>query len=320
MNVLLTGATGFVGKPVTNQLAQDNYFNVFAVVRENSKQLVSNVKQIVIGDLLSGPAWERHLSGIDVVVHIAARAHIMNDKALDPLLEFRKMNVEVTLNLAGQAAQAGVKRFVFISSIKVNGEATHKGSFFTHDDAYTTSDPYGISKREAELGLRKIAEETGMDVVIVRPPLVYGPGVKANFRSLIKWTRRGVPLPLGSVHNKRSFVALDNLVDFIIVCTKHPKAANEIFLISDGEDVSITTLLHKIAQALDKKAMLISVPVSAMKCVAKLLGKGDVADRLFGSLQVDISKSSSLLGWKPLVTMDEQLKKISEVYDNEKSL
>ena len=309
MNILLTGATGFVGEPVTNKLAEYKCCNVVAAVRKNSKKLFSNVKQIVFGDLLSVATWEKHLLGIDVVIHIAARAHIMSDTALDPLLEFRKMNVEVTLNLAAQAAQAGVKRFVFISSIKVNGEATDEGSCFTPDDAYITSDPYGISKREAELGLRNIADETGMEVVIVRPPLVYGPGVKANFGSLMKWIKRGAPLPLGAVHNKRSFVALDNLVGFIIVCTKHPKAANQTFLIADGEDVSTTTLLKKIAQAFGKKAILISVPVIAMKCVAQLMGKADVADRLFGSLQVDISKARELLGWESVVTMDEQLKK-----------
>jgi nucleoside-diphosphate-sugar epimerase len=320
MNILLTGATGFVGEPVTNQLADDKDFNVVAAVRENSNQLANNVKQILIGDLLCAPAWEKHLIGIDVVVHIAARAHIMSDTVLDPLLEFRKMNVEVTRNLAYQASQAGVKRFVFISSIKVNGEATAKGSCFTPDDTHITLDPYGISKREAELALRKIAQETGMDVVIVRPPLVYGPGVKANFRRLMISIKRGVPLPLGAVHNKRSFVALDNLVGFIILCAKHPKAANQTFLIADGEDVSTTNLLKKIAQAFGRKAILISIPVIAMKYVAKFMGKSDVADRLFCSLQVDISKSRELLGWESVITMDEQLKKACWVYNNEKNI
>lgn len=319
MNILLTGATGFVGEPVANQLAEHNSFNVTAAVREKSKRLISNVKQIVIGDLLSAPDWEKHLLGIDVVIHTAARAHVMSDAAIDPLLEFRKMNVEVTLNLARQAAQAVVKRFVFISSIKVNGEATAEGFSFTPDDTHITTDPYGMSKREAEQGLRAIGQATGMEVVIIRPPLVYGPGVKANFRSLVKLMSKGVPLLLGAIHNKRSFVALDNLVDFMIVCANHPKAANEIFLISDGEDVSTTTLLNNIAQAFGKKVFLISLPVTFMKCLANLVGKGDVADKLFGSLQVDISKSRELLGWEPLVTMNEQLKKTAEAYKNEEN-
>jgi len=255
---------------------------------------------------------------IDVVVHLAARVHIMNDDSSDPLAEFRKVNTDGTLNLARQAAESGVKRFIYLSSIKVNGEITETGQSFVPDDTFVPDDPYGLSKYEAEQGLLALAKETNMEVVIIRPPLVYGPGVKANFHSMMRWIYKGVPLPFGAVYNQRSLVALDNLVSFIIHCIDHPKAANGVFLISDGEDVSTTELLQKVAKAFDKKAILLPVPVSLMKFVSKLLGKADVANRLFGSLQVDSSKARDLLGWKPVITMDGQLKKTAEVYLQEK--
>jgi nucleoside-diphosphate-sugar epimerase len=250
------------------------------------------------------------------VIHTAARVHIMDDSAADPLTEFRKVNTAGTLNLAQQAADAGVKRFIFISSIKVNGEMTLVDQPFKPNDNYISTDPYGLSKYEAEQGLLAIAEETSMEIVIIRPPLVYGPNVKANFASMIKWINKGVPLPFGAIHNQRSLVALDNLVDFIALCAdraKSPKAANQVFLISDGEDVSTTTLLQKVARAFGKKPRLIPVPVWLMTFSAKLIGKGDMANRLFGSLQVDSSKARDLLGWQPVVTMDEQLAKMGEV-------
>jgi len=255
------------------------------------------------------------LGSVDVVVHAAARAHIMNDEVLDPLSEFRKMNCDATLRLARAAAELGVKRFVFISSVKVNGEMSGLNAPFRPDDDFIPVYPYGLSKHEAEQGLLQIAEETAMEVVIIRPPLVYGPGVRANFASMIKWVQKGVPLPFGAIQNKRSLVALDNLVDFIVLCAdrnKSPKAANEVFLISDNEDVSTTQLLRKVASAFGKKSWLMPVPVSWMTFAAKFLGKEDVAVRLFSSLQVDSSKARDLLGWKPVVTMDEQLKKIAE--------
>ncbi|WP_291346906.1 NAD-dependent epimerase/dehydratase family protein [Desulfobacula sp.] len=256
--------------------------------------------------------WSKALDGIDVVIHTAASAHIMNDSAADPLAEFRKVNTAGTLKLARQAVAAGVRRFVFISSVKVNGEKTGRQvegvrRSFSEEDVPEPQDAYAVSKYEAEQGLMAIAEETELEVVIIRPPLVYGPGVKANFRLLMKWVQRGVPLPLGAVHNKRSFVALDNLVNFIIHCMDHPKAANEVFLISDEEDVSTTELLQKMARAFGKRSLLLPVPVGLMTFVAGLLGKRNVADRLFGSLQVDSSKARDLLGWKPVVSMDRAL-------------
>ena len=315
MNVLITGATGFVGSAVVHKLCEGR--KVYAAVRMPVSFLPKKVEQVVIGDLLADTDYTKALKNIDVVIHAAARVHIMDDHAADPLTEFRKVNVNGTLNLAKQAAQAGVKRFVFISSIKLNGETTTGKPPFSPSDSYITTDPYGLSKYEAEQGLFQIAKETGLEVVIIRPPLIYGVGVKANFRKLIETIDKGIPLPLGSVHNKRSLVALDNLVDFIGLCASHPKAAGEVFLISDGEDVSTTELLQKVGRALGKPARLLPVPVGLMRFVAKLLGKADVAERLFGSLQVDSSKARDLLGWKPVVSMDEQLAKTMEAYRHE---
>ena len=241
-------------------------------------------------DLSSTTDWSPALQMIDTVVHCAARVHVMNNQSSDPLTEFRNVNVDGTLNLARQAAAAGVRRFIFISSIKVNGEGTALGAPYLADAQPAPDDPYGISKMEAEQGLRALAAETGMDVVIIRPVLVYGPGVKANFLRMMRWLNKGVPLPLGAIDNRRSLVALDNLVDLIITCLDHPAAANQIFLVSDGEDLSTTELLCRMGLALGRPARLIPVPVSLLTAGAALLGRRDMAQRLCGSLQVDISK------------------------------
>jgi len=311
--IFLTGATGFIGGSVAKALANQAVVEVVAAVRSYSKALPTSVKQVQAGGLSENTDYTEALQSVDIVIHCAARVHVMKDHASDPLAEFRKVNVEGTLNLAKQAAEAGVKRFIFISSIKVNGESTSAEQPFTPDDRVATGDPYGLSKWEAEQGLFELAKETNMEVVVVRPPLIYGIGVKGNFQKMVMWVEKGVPLPLGAVHNQRSLVALDNLVNFIITCTTHTKAANEVFLISDGEDVSTTELLQKVAKAMGKKAMLISVPVGLMSFIAKLLGKEDVSNRLFGSLQVDSSKAKELLGWHPVISMDKQLKKIVKV-------
>jgi len=262
-----------------------------------------------VPDLTEQVNWEQVVAGQDVIIHSAARVHVMNDQSADPLVEFRKVNVDGTLNLAQQAAAAGVKRFIFISSIKVNGEGTLCGNPYTAFDTPAPQDPYGISKVEAEIGLRQIAEDTGMEVVIIRPVLVYGPGVKANFRSMMSWLNKGLPLPLGAVHNKRSLVSLDNLVDLIVTCIDHPAAANQTFLVSDGEDLSTTELLRRMGKALGKPARLLPIPASLLEMGATLLGKKEVAQRLLGSLQVDIEHTCDTLSWKPKVTVDEALAK-----------
>lgn len=316
--IFLTGATGFVGSALLNKFLVDK-IDVIAMVRSESTALPPNIKTVV-GDLgvLSDeiPGQARNdcilsvLKDADVVVHAAARAHIMRDEVVEPLAEYRKVNRDATLALARLAAEAGIKRFVFVSSVKVNGEETAPGQIFRANDQPLPQDPYGVSKHEAEQGLLALAKETGIEVVIIRPPLVYGPGVKGNFSSMVAWVKKGIPLPLGAICNQRSLVALENLVDFIALCADHkrsPQAANQVFLISDGEDISTTELLRKVARAQGKPARLIPVPVGLMKFAARLLGKGAVADRLFGNLQVDGSKARDLLGWKPVVTMDEAL-------------
>ena len=311
--ILVTGATGFIGKAVIQKLLIQE-FTVSALVRNISPALPDSVTQIEIGDISTLPKNISVLQNIDVLIHIAARAHIMNETENNPLTEFRKVNTTATLNLARQAAEAGVKRFIFISSVKVNGEITAPGTSFTSGNTHAPTDPYGLSQFEAEQGLMSLTQNTGMEVVIIRPPLVYGPGVKANFLAMIKWVDKGVPLPLGAIHNKRSLVALDNLVSFICHCINHPKASNEIFLISDNEDVSTTQLLQKVAKALGKKIILLPMPVSLMRVAARLAGKQAIASRLFDSLQLDSSKSRDLLGWEPIISMDEQLKLLARFY------
>jgi nucleoside-diphosphate-sugar epimerase len=314
MKVLLTGVTGFVGRGLVKVLETQDH-QVSALVSEFSEILPDSVSQIECGDLLHYLEFEARKAGaalenVDAVVHLAARVHIMQDTSSDPLEEFRRVNTEVTLNLARLAEEAGVKRFIFLSTIKVNGESTYPGEPFSEQDICKPIAPYGISKYEAEQGLLQISQETGMEVVIIRPPLIYGPGVKGNFASMMRWVGKGIPLPLGAVKNQRSLLALENLLDFINCCLAHPKAANEIFLLSDGHDVSTTELIQKLAQAQGKKALLLPVPVSLMKFVADLLGKRDVAERLFGSLQIDNSKACLKLNWSPVVSMDEQLRKM----------
>ncbi len=312
----VTGATGFVGSSLITHLSAQN-IQLKAMVRNKSSKIPSAIEQVVIPDLatlsLSASLDELKsaLKEIDVVVHTAALAHVMNNTASDPLEEFRKINRDATLTLAKISANEGVSRFIFISSIGVNGNNNKQP--FLEVDKPNPQEHYAISKYEAEIELLKLAKKTAMEVVIIRPPLVYGFNAPGNFGSLIKWVNKGIPLPFGAVHNKRSLVALDNLVDFIALCAdieKSPKAANQVFLISDGEDVSTTQLLRKVAKAFNKKAWLIPVSVSLMTFAAKLIGKREVANRLFGSLQVDSSKAKTLLGWKPVVTMDKQLRKI----------
>ena len=263
--------------------------------------------------MLQTTDWGLALQGVDAVVHCAARVHVMQDDATDPLHAYCEVNVNGTLKLASQAAQAGVRRFVFVSSIKVNGEFTEVGKPFTADDVSAPEDPYGISKHEAERLLRQIAAETGMEVVVIRPPLVYGPGVKANFESMMRWMARGVPLPLAGVtENRRSLVALDNLVDLIVTCLHHPAAANQTFLVSDGEDLSTAQLLKRMGAAMGQPARLFYLPPVVLKLGAALLNKPGIYQRLCGSLHLDIAKTRQLLGWTPPVSVDEGLRLAAE--------
>jgi len=314
IKVLVTGANGFIGHALCKRLAEVGHL-VKKVARFSADQ--QYCPDIITVQTIDGDTdWDEVLSGkFDVLIHLAARVHIMHEQSSDPLADFRCVNVDGTANLARQAAGAGIKRFIFLSSVKVNGEESKVGEPFCVNQAPNPLDPYGISKMEAEQVLRRLALETGMEVVIIRPPLVYGPGVKGNFAAMINWIKKGFPLPLGAVSNQRSLVALDNLVDFIALCAdreRSPKAANQVFLISDGEDVSTSDLLRKVAKAFGLKSRLLPVPVGLMIFAAKALGKGAIAYRLFGNLQVDSSKARELLGWKPVVTMDEQLAKMAE--------
>lgn len=280
------------------------------MVRGEGSQPIPLIKAVTADQLLRPHKGFAPLRDTNAVIHLGARVHVLSESSQDPLLEFRRANVESTLNLARQAAAADVPRFVFVSSVKVNGECTAAGHPFTAGDDVAPQDPYGISKMEAELGLRQIADETGMEVVIIRPPLVYGPRVKANFASLMRAVQRGIPLPLASVtHNRRSFVALDNLVDLLITCIDHPAAANQTFLVSDGEDLSTADLLRRLGQAMEKPARLIPVPPSLLQLGANLLGKGDMAQRLLGNLQVDISHTRNTLNWRPPISVDEGLRR-----------
>ncbi len=309
--VLVTGASGFIGTNLLNALAREKI-----ALRALSRTYLTDsleglVDCMVIGDMATADC-RRALEGVGAVVHLAARVHVMNDKSQSPLEEYRMVNVAGTLNLARQAAECGVRRFIFLSTVKVNGEETRKGKPFTETDLPNPSDPYAISKLEAEKALLALSKQTGMEVVIIRPPLVYGPGVKANFFRMIEWIYKGRPLPLGSVHNRRSLVAIDNLIDLIICCIEHPAAKNQVFFVSDGEDLSTTDLLRRLANALGTSAMLLPIPQHLLKMGFKMAGRNDLAKRLLGSLQVDISKVKRLLGWQPVISKDEGFRQIAE--------
>ena len=314
--ILVTGASGFVGRAMVARLLQRHQVRIST--RAATIERI-HAKVEVSPDKCLSPAqdWSDALARVSTVVHCASRVHVMSEQATDRFLEFRHINVDGTLNLARQAVEAGVKRFVFLSSIKVNGENTSAGCPFTADQQPEPGDPYGVSKMEAELALRSLTSQSGMEVVIIRPPLVYGPGVKANFLEMMRWLSHGVPLPLGAVtQNKRSLVALDNLVDLVETCIDHPAAANQTFLVSDGDDLSTAALLQRLGIALGRPARLIPIPVGLLKLGAALLGRSAVAQRLCGSLEVDIGKTRELLGWSPPVSVDEGLRRTAEYWLN----
>ncbi len=302
MKVLITGASGFVGQALCARLDKTDHLVVPCVRRKSA-----GAGEKVVGDIDGTTQWAEAIDGCQAVVHLAARVHVMRDTAADPLEKFWRTNVAGTLNLARQAAQAGVQRFVFISSIKVTGESTLPGHPFSERDVPAPQDAYAQSKLEAEQGLRAIAYDTGMQVVIIRPPLVYGPGVRANFGALVRAVAKGLPLPLAAVDNQRSLVGLDNLVDFIATCIDHPAAAGEVFLVSDGEDLSTPELVRRLAYAMDKPAHLFALPAGVLQVVATIAGRRAALERVCGNLQVDMTKARTMLAWRPPLSVDEGL-------------
>jgi len=305
MRCLITGAAGFVGGPLVERLHKERIWELAVTTRSAAASFPADVRHFPI-EITSETDWTAALDGVDVIVHLAARVHIMDDRAADPLTEFRQINTAATLNLAEQAARAGVKRLVFISSIKVNGEENDRP--FRHDDTPMPVDPYGISKLECEIGLQEISARTGIEIVVIRPPLVYGPGARGNFALLVGLVRKKIPLPFASLKNRRTLVALPNLVDLIVTGMTHPDAAGQTLLAGDGEDLSTPGLIEGIAAGLGVKPMLLPFPPALLQMGARVTGKSAVYQRLCGSLQVDISHARDVLGWSPVVTPREGLK------------
>lgn len=300
--ILITGASGFLGKEICSTLRVRGIPFV-AAVRANPKQ-----NQVEVGDLTSTTNWSDSLPGCDVVIHLAARVHVMADNACGTLSAYRSVNVDATINLARQAVEHGVKRFVFVSSVKVNGASTSDKPFSALDRP-APADPYGQSKFEAECALRKLSDETGLELIIIRPPLIYGPGVRANFLKLMQLVKLGVPLPFGNIRNRRSLVALDNVIDLLILCAYHPNAVGKTFMVSDDEDVSLPSLIALIARSMDKRPLILPVPANLVLSCAQLLGKAENASRLFGSLQVDITDTKACLDWRPVENVEMAVKK-----------
>ncbi len=306
LHVFISGASGFIGRACCAQMVQSG-FEVRAGLRK-SCPLLDGVEQVIVGDLSGTTRFDNVLRDVDVLVHLASRVHLLRDRTRDKLRAFREVNVDGTLNLARQAVEAGVKRFVFISSIGVNGAQTFD-SPFGPDDVPRPSSPYAQSKLEAEIGLRQIADQTSLDVVIIRPPLVYGPDAPGNFGMLVRLLQYGWPLPFGSVCNKRSYVSLDNLVDLIVTCIMHSKAANETFLVADGDDLSTPELMLRLCRLLERPARFLSVSPKILEFCAKAIGRLEMYRSLCGSLQVDISKTTNLLQWAPPISVDEGLRR-----------
>ncbi|CAK4070531.1 UDP-glucose 4-epimerase family protein [Vibrio sp. 16] len=307
--LLVTGYSGFVGRNLLNALGSLDNVSLLG------RSIAPICNDHLSANIDPSSDYSSLLKSVEVVIHIAARVHVMNDSVSDPLEEYREVNTRGTINLARQAAAAGVKRFVFVSSIKVNGEGTSKDKPFTSADLHAPEDDYGLSKSEAEQQLFEIGKETGMEIVVIRPTLVYGPGVKANFASLMNLVSKGIPLPFGCFkNNKRSLVSVDNLVDLIVTCIDHPNAANQVFLVSDDHDLSTSSMVRHMAQVLGKPTWQLPVPVWCYKLAGKVFNKSDVVDRLTGSLQVDISHTKETLGWVPPQSLQEGFKQTAEAF------
>lgn len=305
MKILITGSNGFVGSHLCEYFSTIPEYRVLAQIREKTQNLSTSLKTIIFD--LNDDLTNLDLGSVDVIVHCAGRAHIMKEVESDPLFLYRQVNVGGTLNLAKKAAKAGVKRFIFMSSIKVNGEVTTNKLFTPNESVSNLQDPYGLSKFEAEQALLNLAQNVKMDVVIIRPVLIYGPNVKANFKSMVNLAAKGVPLPVGCLDNKRSMVSIYNLIDFIHTCLLHPLAKNQIFLISDQDDITVKELFKKLAKVQGKKLIALPVPKVLINFVAKLFNKDAIALRLCSPLVVDTSKNVELLGWKAPYSVDDCL-------------
>lgn len=312
MSFIITGANGFLGRRLAGALAKRD-IEVKSVVRDLSTPVAGT--PLVINDICDA-VWDDKFEGVDSVIHLAARVHIMNDVAMDPIAAYRLVNVDATVRLAEAAARAGVRRFVYLSSIKVNGERTlHQP--FSVDDVPAPADPYAQSKWEAESALWQIAKNTGLEVVVIRPPLVYGPYVKANFLSLLRALSMGLPLPLASIDNRRSMIYVENLVDAIIHCVESPSAAGNTFLVSDGDALSTPALLRELSSLLGSPSRIIRCPLSLLAVAGRLTGKSNVVERLTESLVVDISHIQNTLGWMPPFTISQGLKATVDWYQTQ---
>lgn len=312
--ILVTGASGFVGSAMAFHCLSRGYTVRAAMHSSKAKLFTDGLVSVSTFDLVAKSDWSLFLSGVDCVVHCAARAHVMYKNKADALTSYREVNVAGTQLLAEQAAAFGVRRLVFLSSVKVNGEQTVLDAPFLSSDAPAPEDPYGVSKWEAEQALWEVSAHTGLEVVVVRPPLVYGPGVKGNLRRLLHWVAGGVPLPLGALHNRRSLVGLSNLVDLLLCCAEHPAAVGQTFLAPDGQDLSTTELIRLMAEGMERRARLLPVPAMVLKAGGSLLGKRSEIDRLVGSLQVDSGYTRAQLGWTPPVSVEDGVREMARWY------
>lgn len=312
--ILVTGASGFVGRALVTHLSEQREFLLRASSRVEQRTPVPGCEFMVVPPLGPDASWEPALSGVNTVVHTAARVHVRDEQGTEALSEYRKTNVAGTFGLARQAVAAGVRRFVFLSSIKVNGERTRVGRPFHSDDPANPDGAYAISKHEAEEGLWEIQRTTGMEVVIIRPTLVYGPGVKANFETMMRWVYRGIPLPFAGIDNRRSLIAIENLVDFIRICCISPAAANRTWLVSDGEDLSTSELLCQLGAAFGRPARLFRLPTGLLTTTAGIVGRRDQIRRLLESLQVDTSASRESLNWTAPHSVENALRNAAESF------